>query len=41
LKSATRFFIGYSGTGIENDVYDSIEATNRTFFAKFSYAWLP
>ncbi|PCJ25428.1 MAG: hydrolase [SAR86 cluster bacterium] len=41
VNAATRFFIGYSDEGFQNDVYDSIERTNRTIFAKFSYAWLP
>ena len=41
VNAATRFFIGYSDTGFQDDTYDSIEYTNRTFFAKFSYAWQP
>ena len=41
LNAATRFFVGYSDKGFQNDIYDSIEYTNRTFFAKFSYAWQP
>ncbi len=41
VNAATRFFIGYSDAGFQNDSYDSIEKTNRTIFAKFSYAWLP
>ena len=41
LNAATRFFLGYSDKGFQNDIYDSIEYTNRTFFAKFSYAWQP
>ncbi len=41
LNAATRFFVGYSDQGFQNDIYDSIEYTNRTFFAKFSYAWQP
>lgn len=41
VNAATRFFIGYSDEGFQNDAYDSIEPTNRTIFAKFSYAWLP
>jgi len=41
FSAATRFFIGYSDAGFQNDSYDSIEKTNRTIFAKFSYAWLP
>jgi hypothetical protein len=41
FSAATRFFIGYSDVGFQNDTYDAIEKTNRTVFAKFSYAWLP
>lgn len=41
VNAATRFFIGYSDTGFEDDIYNSLEYTNRTFFAKFSYAWQP
>ena len=41
LNAVTRFFVGYSDAGFQNDSYTSIEPTNRTFFAKFSYAWQP
>lgn len=41
INAASRFFIGYSDSGFQNDVHDSIEPTNRTVFAKFSYAWQP
>ena len=41
FSAATRFFIGYSDAGFQNDTYDAIEKTNRTVFAKFSYAWQP
>lgn len=41
FSAATRFFIGYSDAGFQNDTYDAIEKTNRTIFAKFSYAWQP
>ncbi|NKB34560.1 MAG: hydrolase [Pseudomonadales bacterium] len=41
VNAATRFFLGYSDTGFEDDIYNSLEYTNRTFFAKFSYAWQP
>ena len=41
LNAASRFFIGYSDTGFQNDSYDSIETTNRTIFAKLTYAWQP
>ena len=39
LNAQTRFFVGYSDTGLENDDFDRFEKTNRTIFAKFSYAW--
>jgi hypothetical protein len=41
VNAATRFFVGYSDAGFQNDRLDRIERTNRTFFAKFSYAWQP
>ena len=41
LTPQTLFFIGYSDGGFQNDNFDSIETTNRTIFAKFSYAWQP
>ncbi len=41
VNAATRFFIGYSDAGFQDDAYDTVEKTNRTLFAKFSYAWLP
>lgn len=41
LNPATRFFIGYSDDGFQDDNYSSIEPTKRTLFAKFSYAWQP
>lgn len=41
VNAATRFFIGYSDAGFQNDRLERIEQTNRTFFAKFSYAWQP
>jgi hypothetical protein len=41
VNAATRFFIGYSDAGFQDDNFDSIEQTNRTLFAKFSYAWQP
>ena len=41
LNAATRFFLGYSDAGFQNDSYDSIAQTNRTFFLKLSYGWQP
>ncbi len=39
INPQTRFFIGYSDTGFQNDEMNKIHKTNRTFFTKFSYAW--
>jgi len=39
INPQTRFFIGYSDTGLQNDVLGEIRTTNRTLFTKFSYAW--
>jgi hypothetical protein len=39
LNPQTRFFIGYSDTGLQDDALDSIKLTNHTVFTKFSYAW--
>jgi hypothetical protein len=41
FTAATRFFIGYSDSAFQDDQYTSLEPTNRTVFAKFSYAWQP
>lgn len=41
FSAATRFFIGYSDAAFQNDEYTSLEHTNRTVFAKFTYAWQP
>ena len=41
VNAATRFFLGYSDAGFQDDSQDSIYRTSRTFFAKFSYAWQP
>lgn len=41
VNAATRFFVGYSDAGFQDDSQDSIYQTNRSFFAKFSYAWQP
>ena len=41
VNAATRFFVGYSDAGFQNDAFDGIERTERTLFAKFSYAWQP
>ncbi len=41
VNAATRFFIGYSDAGFQDDNQDAYYKTSRTFFAKFSYAWQP
>jgi hypothetical protein len=41
FTAATRFFIGYSDSAFQDDQFKSLEPTNRTVFAKFSYAWQP
>ncbi len=41
VNAVTRFFVGYSDGGFQNDSFNSIETTDRAVFAKFSYAWLP
>ena len=39
ISPQTRFFIGYSNNGLQNDEMDQIDTTNHTLFTKFSYAW--
>ncbi len=39
INPQTRFYIGYSDTGFQNDEMNSIHKTNRTLFTKLSYAW--
>jgi len=41
INPQTRFFIGYSDTGFQDDELTKIHKTNRTFFTKLSYAWSP
>lgn len=41
LNAASRFYIGYSDASFQNDSFNSLEPTNRTLFAKLSYAWQP
>jgi hypothetical protein len=38
-SAQTRFFVGYSDSAMDNDSLPGLEATYRTVFAKFSYAW--
>ena len=39
VNPQTRFFIGYSDTGYQDDEMTSISKTYRTLFSKCSYAW--
>ena len=41
LNPQTVVFAGYSDNAIENDDLPSLTPTQRTFFLKFSYAWIP
>lgn len=39
LNPQTRFYIGCSTSGFQNDELGTIRSTNYTVFTKFSYAW--
>jgi hypothetical protein len=39
INPQTRFFIGYSDSGFQNDDMRKLFTTNRTVFTKFSYLW--
>ncbi len=39
INALSRFFLGYSDAGFQDDDLTKIEKTNRNFFLKFSYAW--
>lgn len=39
INPQTKFFLGYSDTGFQNDAMNGINKTNRTLFTKCSYAW--
>lgn len=39
INPQTRFFIGYSDTGFQDDDLGDITRTNYTIFTKLSYAW--
>lgn len=41
LNPQTVFFLGYSDNSYQDDVLGSLEREERTFFTKFSYAWMP
>jgi hypothetical protein len=39
FNAQTRFFVGYSDSAMMDSTVTGLEPTNRTVFAKFSYAW--
>ena len=39
INAQSRFFVGYSDAGFQDDQFDAIKKTARTFFVKASYAW--
>ena len=41
LNPQTVFFLGYSDRHIDDDDLDTLTATDRTFFLKIGYAWMP
>ncbi len=41
LNPRTVFFLGYSDLYVDNDDLDELEASDRTWFMKVSYAWTP
>ncbi|MBT8132474.1 MAG: hypothetical protein KJO35_09415, partial [Gammaproteobacteria bacterium] len=41
VNPQTVFFLGYSDRFIDDDTLSGLERTDRTFFTKVGYAWLP
>ena len=41
LNPQTVFFLGYSDSHIDDDDLDDLTITDRTFFLKIGYAWMP
>jgi len=41
MNPQTVFFIGYSDNYIDDDRYDDLTSTDRTYFVKLAYAWAP
>ena len=39
VNAQPRFFVGYSDNSMQDAGVSALEATYRTLFAKFSYAW--
>ncbi len=40
VNPLTKFFLGYSSSGFQDDDIDTRRATEQSIFMKFSYAWL-
>jgi hypothetical protein len=40
VNPQTVLYLGYSDNSLEDDRIGDLSRTNRTLFAKFSYAWL-
>ena len=41
LNPQTVFFLGYSDYSFQDDDLTTLERSERTFFTKISYAWVP
>ena len=41
INPQTVFFLGYSDVSYEDDALSSLERSEKTFFTKISYAWMP
>jgi hypothetical protein len=41
LNPQTVFFLGFSDSHVDDDDLDSLTVTDRTFFMKIGYAWMP
>jgi len=41
MNPQTVFFIGYSDNYVDDDRYDDLTSTDRTYFVKLAYAWAP
>jgi len=41
LNPQTVFFLGYSDSHVDDDDLESLTITDRTFFMKIGYAWMP
>ncbi len=41
VNPLTKFFVGYSQGGFDNDNLSALTTSNQSVFLKFSYAWMP